>query len=1176
MSTDFSKLDFTSKIAQPKVIPPKVVPTTPTLPKYQYQPLTPSAFRQAPSTLKVTKEQQKVNEQRLLQELSSKDAKVAGIAKGFGVGIVDQFGVPSLISNATGKNYFQQTPEVSKLTEGLTYNAGSMDTQKNTRATQQGLTPYSKGAVDFKIKSDTVGGILSSVIGVDLVGLGLSKLWKLAISKSAKKLGVLDNVIEDAIINQDEATIKNIADEVKVEVDNIKTTQPLYKTPDGTLEPQTIQGGTLASNEGIIPTNKEFHISSMTEKEIENLANIRKKQEATSGLPPEETLKTASSKIVNAEPKSIASKVKESLTKENLSKVSEDLRVAWTDRLASLERLEKDITGNISEAGSSLYKQARLFSGVPEQAMGRIEFGLKPVIRIAEDAGYTADDLSKYSAAVHARDVNKVGIDSGLTNEEIDSIINHYTSGKPIDSNPIEIARQGLLKYNDSLIQELADSGRISQESLDAMRIKYPNYVPLKRDMDIVEKEFGFFPSEKFSNSRMPIKKLKGSEKAIINPLESIIGNTYEILASSAQAQVGKTLKNLADLDFDGEYIKKLATFEKAKNKNVVTVFENGQEVRYAVDENVYKAMNGLNQETTGMLIKILAAPTSWLRAGATLTPEFAARNPMRDIIQAYILKGFNPIKDFGKGIYSYAKKDDLYKRFLESKAGYGNFTSLDRTSRLKILKDITKQPVSGKIINIVNPESYLELLRIITDTTETATKLGMFKKGIREGLSDAESAYQARDLMDFARAGSQGKELNKISAFFNANIQGKSKIYRAIKEDPKGVTARLFKALVIPTITVKAWQYKYANEEQKKRIQDAPDWEKDTFYLIPIPTTNYIARIPKPFDLAIVANATERAMDYLIQNDPTAFEGLAKDTLKNTLPPIIPTALTPAIESMPKGGYSFFRGASIVPFREQDLPKEMQQDVYTSELPKALSSKVRQVFGESANLGSPRIMENTIKGYTAGLGQYSMDIYDFIAGKTYAKDIQKPEKTLTQKPLVRAFLMNNMSTGKSMSYVYDTFNELNTKNNGLKQQGEKLTGKEMEKFKDITNYKEAISAVSKDMRDISNSASYSPEEKTKLLVELNKERNDYSIKAYDTYKGDTTQGIPFYSKYNLSENQTKNLAFAESKGLTEQQVLRGYSEISGLKLKKEKYDAIMKLPYSQEVKNRLFQIISK
>lgn len=56
---------------------------------------------------------------------------------------------------------------------------------------------------------------------------------------------------------------------------------------------------------------------------------------------------------------------------------------------------------------------------------------------------------------------------------------------------------------------------------------KYPNYVPFFRDFK-AESMDGFLASSKgFINVASPIKRFKGSTRDIIDPLQSILRNTY-------------------------------------------------------------------------------------------------------------------------------------------------------------------------------------------------------------------------------------------------------------------------------------------------------------------------------------------------------------------------------------------------------------------------------------------------------------------------------------------------------------------------------------------------------------------------------------------------------------------------------------------------------------------------
>ena len=162
----------------------------------------------------------------------------------------------------------------------------------------------------------------------------------------------------------------------------------------------------------------------------------------------------------------------------------EKMRTDLVDRLAPVERLEKNIKGNLQSAESSAYKQARLYSGTPEYSNRIIQKELKPIIRNIENKGYDYQDLAKYAEAVHAKDVNVAGMKSGLTNAEINDII------KKLGNADMENARKELVAYSRRRLGELVDSGFIKEETYDLLNAKWENYIPLQRVFDDDKVEF--------------------------------------------------------------------------------------------------------------------------------------------------------------------------------------------------------------------------------------------------------------------------------------------------------------------------------------------------------------------------------------------------------------------------------------------------------------------------------------------------------------------------------------------------------------------------------------------------------------------------------------------------------------------------------------------------------------
>ena len=775
------------------------------------------------------------------------------------------------------------------------------------------------------------------------------------------------------------------------------------------------------------------------------------------------------------------------------------IRTQFVDDVAPLENVEKSINGKVASAEDSLYKQARLFRGSPERADELVKSTLTPIIKKVEKSGQSTKDLGDYALAVHARDVNSKGIESGFTNEEIAATIQKF--GTP----EMEASRQELIKISNDSLDSLAEAGLIDEGLVTALREKHPNYMPLFRSFDDDKIEFASGVSKAMANVTAPINRLVGSSRNVIDPIESMIKNIYKTVSAVDRNKVAAQLGKLADNDTSSTFVRRLAEGEEKSRLNTVYAMEGGQKVHYEVQPDVYKSLLNLDKESSNLLIKILQKPAGLLRSGATLTPEFSLRNPIRDVVNAFTVSksGLNPVTDVPKALFDVIRskmgKDTMYNQFLKDNAGFGNIISMDRKAHQEVMNDILSQPVSKKFVNIVSGKSLLNVLRTITDVTESATKLGEYRAALRSGVSRPEAAYRARDLMDFARAGASIRETNKIVAFLNANIQGKSKLYRAIKENPVGVTTRAFSSITVPTIGVYMAQKYLSNDEQKAIINDAPDWMTSTFWLVPIPGTSQVARIPKPFDLApIFANLPERAMKYIEGNDPAAFDGFAKQTLASAALPTMITGLIPLIEGM--SNYSMFRQGPIIPQREADLNFPDQYDIRTTGTAKFIAKGVNKVTGGTGplkNFGSPRIIDNTIQGLTAGLGNYATSAIDFITESTgLAENKQKPARNLSEMPLLRAFLTSEKSGGKAMSNLYDEKDKLTRDKGSALITSPKLKFPLEKRLKSLSTATGSIGDITKEIRKIENSKDIAPQVKRDKINLLVTKRNSIASKT--------------------------------------------------------------------------------
>lgn len=785
----------------------------------------------------------------------------------------------------------------------------------------------------------------------------------------------------------------------------------------------------------------------------------------------------------------------------------EKIRTQFVDDLAPLEALEKRIRGFLASAEDSLYKTARLYKGTPEKAAQIVTTRLKPVVEMVEKAGYSADDIGRYALAKHAKDVNAAGYKSGFTNAEIDDILTK------LGGSEMDAAQKELVKINRDMMKELVDSGVVSKQLAETLNERWQNYIPLFRAFDDAKVEFGGGLSSALANVASPIKALKGSERAVIDPLENMVKNILQSTNAAERNKVASQLAKLAEKDTNSTFIRKLNAEEQVGRKNVVNVKVDGESVKYEVEPEVYKALLNLDQESSSMLINILSKPASLLRAGATLTPEFSLRNPMRDVAQAFITSnsGFNPITDFGAGLIQSITKGKLYRDWIDNSGAYGNIISQDRDVHKKALEKVLKQPASKKIVNVVTGKGLINILRAITDTTESATKVGEYRAALRQGQTPAEAAYRSRDVMDFGRAGTSIRQANKVIAFLNANIQGKSKILRAIKANPVAVTARAFSAVTVPTLAIYALNNSdLANETQKQTIAESPDWQKDTFWLIAIPGTDQVARIPKPFDIApIFANLPEKVMQYIQENDKEAFDGFVQRTAKSSSLPAQLSGLLPFIEGM--ANYSFFKEGSIIPQADQNKQYKDQYDpIRTTETAKLLAAGADKLTGGQGafkNFSSPRIMDNTIKGLTAGLGTYATSAIDAIlqgeipltglkVGPSVVDKPVAPEKRAAQQPLAKAFLVDPLQGGKSMDQFYTEIDKLKKEKSSAEIDEKPFT--KAGRLDMLTDIASDMSDINKYIRQIEKSDMTAKEKRDKIepLTERRNKLAQNAVKA--------------------------------------------------------------------------------
>jgi len=808
------------------------------------------------------------------------------------------------------------------------------------------------------------------------------------------------------------------------------------------------------------------------------------------------------------------------------------------------------------------YELARLQPGMISRAEHFLKYGVldfktlenisQPLITILEPVTKnmaTYKEFNTYAVAKRALEKSKQGFETGIDIKAAENTV------KKLDVKYQKIFKQQG-EYQKNLLKYLKDSGMINEKTYNVMLEANKDYVPFFRVLEDLGKDGSI--SKSVAN---PLKRFKGSDKVIVDPIESIYKNTLhfvtlaernrslgELIKVIDQAkaidlnafpevkrvkpQLTKTKLTLKEIEnivpdiskIDKTTLENLEIIRRTQQqigKNEVVHIKDGKREIIDLGNDLGRAWKYSTDVSQKLIGSIISLPARTLRAGATLAPEFFLRNAIRDTNSATIFSrnGFVLGLDTARGmmIQIKGKESKMYQDWIKSGGPQSSYVAFDRNY---FSKNIAKELTSRPVYNLVSKP--LEMLRIATEFFENATRLGEFQKAynnsIKKGLNHKQAVeragFESRNItIDFQKMGAKVGAWNAISAFFNARVQGYLKLYDTFK-NPETRSKALYIAgasITLPSILL--W---IANHDDE-RYKELPQWQKDLFWIIITGEgKNSIAwRIPKPFELGYVfGTLPERALDFMLTKDPTAIKNfikdLAFDNATSVLP--IPDIAKPFIEAW--SNKSLFTKKPIVPRSLESVLPEYQYTEYTSETSKILGKLIRQISGEYSGISSPARIESTINNWTGTLGRTFTTVLDkALIASGVIDDPIKPEETLSDIPIIRAFVVRNPSAGSEyittfydkydkVSKIFNTIDRLQ-KSGNFEEANKLLINLPVEATILKSTYK-LVQDNDRRVRDIYNSKFFTPNEKRQLIDELYRNMIDmskYSLEAIKDVK---------------------------------------------------------------------------
>lgn len=308
--------------------------------------------------------------------------------------------------------------------------------------------------------------------------------------------------------------------------------------------------------------------------------------------------------------------------------------------------------------------------------------GLSAIEDILKDENMT--DFMNYLVSLRSIEVAEKELKSGIRYDDAKAVVDKYKNNKNFEK-AIKIIEQ----YNNSLLDYAKEAGLYSKADIDLIKQSWLTYVPFQR---VIDKS-----TEKSQrNTANPLKKFRGSDREIINPLEGIIMNTVKIVDISSKNEVIKRFYNLGEesqytagiYDVIPPPVKNVATeklsdfkgylerqgvelsdeqLEKAYKifypdirdnpSQLITSFMNNGERIYLQfkDEDLYKIFTGMNRQEINLLQKYIGFANSIFKAGTTgYNMAFAIPNILSDTQQASVTSeaNFIPLYSSIKGVY--------------------------------------------------------------------------------------------------------------------------------------------------------------------------------------------------------------------------------------------------------------------------------------------------------------------------------------------------------------------------------------------------------------------------------------------------------------------------------------------------------------------------------------------
>lgn len=497
------------------------------------------------------------------------------------------------------------------------------------------------------------------------------------------------------------------------------------------------------------------------------------------------------------------------------------------------------------------------------------------------------------------------------------------------------------------------------------------------------------------------LEKVPGHEMFIKRAEKGIRPIEFSVKEIQGQLDKAGAQKTVSQND---EMLRIFRPYLKQGDKDrIIRVMVGGKPIEYELtDEGLAIGLDQALSPTPGQRLipnswplKMLQAPTRIIRLGAVeLNPLYLFPAAVRDVatmgIQTRNPSALKAMLNVPKALAEVLGKSKQFKAYMQEGGGYGAMIPLDSESHARNLSRL----VNGKMAYARHPiTTYRELVGALEKGPRLAEFKIQKKKYLSEGFSEKDANFLAiRDsqevTVNFATAGTSGREINRYVPFFNAGIQSLAKLGEVYAKNPVQASLRVMSMVTLPSIAL--WDYNRGDPV----YENLPEYRKRNWYHIPKKLWGVTDHedpyftLPRPFvHGALAGYAAEKMLDYFVDKDPQGIDKALDSILESSRVNFTPAVLSLALSAIGEQGYDLFRDRSVLSQRDIGKLPFAQSSPGTSSTIKALSGLTRGLptpegfWGKSVMriIQSPKRLEHMLLTQTAGAGRAALNVLDTL-----------------------------------------------------------------------------------------------------------------------------------------------------------------------------------------------------